>query len=309
MPRSRLGVSVAAALAGLAWAQPSFAGDAICGLAALATIDGIPSYGMCSAAMNSDVWSDNGVDTAGNSGGASWTMTEPQNGYQCTELAARYFAFKWSIAPTWIDGDASGMCSQPLPSTITMSATGGHGDLLVVKPGCDGADPTVGHVAVVDSISGATVSVVQQNATYNGVSVGTGTFDASCALCFLHAVANDGTVSPDAGVADASSPTEPFDAQTPSNDAAPSNPIEPTPAADAGAVGAPVATLDSGPAPSSSDNASQTPSTAGFDSLDTSGSGCSVVSGERASGTGGAGGLVFAVVAFATGRRRGRGRR
>lgn len=153
-------------------------------------IDGIPAYAMCDAALSSNVWSSTGADTAGVSEGPGWVETgvgriTGDNGYQCTELAMRYFYFRFGICPwNWVD--AKDMCSTTLPSTVVISTTPVHGDLMVITPGCDGAGLATGHVAVVDTVNGSTVSVVQENAGTNG----TGTFHMTCATCFLHAVAN-----------------------------------------------------------------------------------------------------------------------
>ena len=168
----------------------SEASDGICGGQPLAMIDGIAAYAMCDAALNSNVWSSTGADTAGVSEGPGWVETgvgriTGENGYQCVELAQRYFYFRFGICP-WVWVDAKDMCTETLPPTVVTSSTPVHGDLMVITPGCDGAGLATGHVAVVDSVSGSLVSVVQENAGKNG----TGTFHMSCATCFLHAVAN-----------------------------------------------------------------------------------------------------------------------
>ncbi|HEX3902251.1 MAG TPA: CHAP domain-containing protein [Polyangia bacterium] len=170
-------------------------GDTICGgEAPLATIDGVAAYAMCDAALSANVWSPNGVDTAATSQGAGWieTGTGPingtDNGYQCTELAERYFYFKFGVCP-WLTVDAKDICGTALPAGVTIVQTPVHGDLIVITPGCDGAALDTGHVAVVDSVSGSMVSAVQENSG----AFGYGTYDMSCATCFLHAAANTET--------------------------------------------------------------------------------------------------------------------
>jgi hypothetical protein len=155
-------------------------------------IDGVAAYAMCDAALNSNVWSNTGANTAGASLGPDWVETGMgkiigKNGYQCTELSQRYFYFRFGICPwSWVA--AKDMCTEDLPSTVVLTTTPVHGDLIIIPPGCDGAGLETGHVAVVDRVNGATVDVVQQNAGLNGY----GTFHTSCATCFLHAVANVG---------------------------------------------------------------------------------------------------------------------
>jgi hypothetical protein len=299
MGRWRLLAVIPAFGAVLGWARPSLAGDTICGgEPALATIDGIPAYAMCAAATTSDVWSDNGVDTASTSGGASWTETEPENGYQCTELAARYLYFKWGIDRSWSTGEAKDMCGTALPSSITKTSTGMHGDLLVVVPGCGGADVSTGHVAVVDSVSASSVSVVEQNWTYNSAPVGTGTFDPSCVMCFLHAVANGDSV-PDAGVADAAPLGDASDAAATASEAGMAPPAE------AGAEASPVEAYDAGSGASSDPDAAPGNTGSAQDSAKTGGGGCAL-SIPAAGGTGAVWISIGAIVAMGIGRRRAR---
>lgn len=158
-------------------------------------VDGIPAYAQCAATQNSAVYSDDGVDTSTMSMGSGWVRTQYNGGYQCTEFAYRYLHFRWNIvwepngnAGTWCDS------TPPSGSGVVQTSTPAHGDLIVFAPGSCGADPTAGHVAVVDVVNGTTsVTAVEQN------SAGRGNYKQSCAKCFLHAVANTG--------ADGSSPS------------------------------------------------------------------------------------------------------
>jgi hypothetical protein len=175
---------------------PPGGGDGICGNEQpLAVIDGIAAYAMCDAALTGNVWSDNGTATAAMSDGAGWVETETgvvgssgNGGYQCTELATRYFYFKFGVCP-WISSAAKDMCNGPFPAGVAITATPVHGDLAVFPPGCDGADATTGHGAVVDQVTATAVSVVQEHSG----TAGTGTYARSCLSCFLHATANSGT--------------------------------------------------------------------------------------------------------------------
>src|SRR5580700_5828697 len=49
-------------------------------------VDGIPAYAQCSAAANSAIYSDNGVNTSTSSMGSGWVRTQYNSGYQCTEF-------------------------------------------------------------------------------------------------------------------------------------------------------------------------------------------------------------------------------
>jgi hypothetical protein len=99
-------------------------------------IDGIPAFAMCDAALSSNVWSSTGGNTAGDSEGPGWVETgigriNGKNGYQCTELAMRYFYFRFGICP-WIAVSAKDMCTETLPATVTMTTTPVHGDLIIL---------------------------------------------------------------------------------------------------------------------------------------------------------------------------------
>jgi len=162
--------------------------DYICNEPAGATIDGIPAYPFCG---DFNVWSNNGFDTNSTSGGAGWVRTETSAGYQCTELALRYFRFKFGVTTFWPGiSYAYQMCAMH-PAGMSVSPTPVHGDLMVFAPGSCGADATSGHVAVVNTVGATTLVVVQQNAPTS-----TATYNTSCASCFLHADHNLGTSDP-----------------------------------------------------------------------------------------------------------------
>jgi surface antigen len=152
-------------------------------------IDGFPAYSQCTASTNSAIWSDNGINTSTSSTGAGWVRTQWSGGYQCTEYAGRYLYFKWNIQ--YQGGSAKDWCDGALPSTLTKTMTPSHGDVIVFAPGSCGADLTYGHVAVVDTVDTArsTVTFVEQNGASRRSCA------TSTASCFLHAVANTGTVA------------------------------------------------------------------------------------------------------------------
>jgi surface antigen len=153
-------------------------------------IDGIPSYAQCPETESSAIFSNNGIDTATASMGADWVRTQYSGGYQCTELAHRYLLFKWQVK--WLpNGNAGFWCDTmpPANSGMTQTMAPVHGDIMVLAPGSCGADGTTGHVNVVDVVdtAKAKVTVVEQNGARRG------SYNQTCAKCFLHVVANNGT--------------------------------------------------------------------------------------------------------------------
>lgn len=163
-------------------------------------IDGFPAYAQCTASETSPIYSDDGIDTAVTSGGTTWFRTQGSDGYQCTELAHRYLHFKFGVAQV-PNGNAGVWCDATIPAGLELATTPVHGDLIVFAPGSCGADPTTGHVAVIDTVNtDASVTAVQQN------SAGRSKYAQSCAACFIHATANvagatdGGVTAPDAGV-------------------------------------------------------------------------------------------------------------
>ena len=160
--------------------------DYICSESASATLDGIPAYQYCG---NTNVWTNNGVDTRSASGGAGWTQTEGGYGYQCVEYAVRYARFKFGVSTAWGVGYAYEMCATH-PSGISTTSSPVHGDLVVFTPGACGVDATAGHVAVVNTQTSSTVTVVQEN------YAGSYTYNKSCVKCYLHEASNTGTSDP-----------------------------------------------------------------------------------------------------------------
>jgi hypothetical protein len=139
--------------------------------------------------MSSAIFSNNGIDTSLTSMGADWVRTQYSGGYQCTELAHRYLYFKWQVK--WIPNGNAGLWCDTMPpanSGVTQTMAPVHGDIMVLAPGSCGADATTGHVNVVDVVDAAKAKViaVEQNGARRG------TYNQTCAKCFLHVVANNG---------------------------------------------------------------------------------------------------------------------
>ncbi|HYO64734.1 MAG TPA: CHAP domain-containing protein [Archangium sp.] len=102
--------------------------------------------------------------------------------FQCVELAQRYFYKRWGVGPKmWPVDYAAQMCDRaPAGSTVYRQGSGYkpvHGDLMVFNWN------TWGHVAVVDSVSGAYANVVEQNASCSGRNQ----YALTQASCFIHA--------------------------------------------------------------------------------------------------------------------------
>ncbi len=165
--------------------------DYICNEKASATLDGIPAYAYCG---NFNVWSNNGVDVKSTSGGNGWVQTEGGYGYQCVEYAVRYEHFKFGVKTGWGISYAKQMCATH-PSSMSVTTKPVHGDLAIFGAGSCGADATAGHVAVVSSVTSTNFTAVQEN------SAGTYTWKKTCASCFLHATANNGSTDPCAAAA------------------------------------------------------------------------------------------------------------
>jgi surface antigen len=149
-------------------------------------VDGIPAFAQCSTSTGS-VYSNNGIDTRTTSGGTGWVRTQGSGGYQCTEFAHRYLAFRWNIASVPA-GNAGTWCANTPPSGLVKTTVPVHGDIIVFAPGSCGASTTAGHVAVVDVVNATTVTIVEQNGASRR------TCAISCANCFLHVQANTNAI-------------------------------------------------------------------------------------------------------------------
>jgi hypothetical protein len=154
-------------------------------------VDGIPAYAQCAGFENASIYSNNGVDTSTTSLGADWIRMQGSGGYQCTELAHRYLHFRWNVTSWLPRGNAGTWCdTQPTATSgVVQTTVPVHGDLIVFAPGACGADAVTGHVAVVDVVDDARaqVTVVEEN------RAGRRNAAQSCASCYLHVVANNGS--------------------------------------------------------------------------------------------------------------------
>lgn len=147
-------------------------------------VDGIPAYSQCSDSRSSRVYSNDGVATRTSSVGDDWIRTSWSGGYQCTEFARRYLAFRWDIHKT-PGGSAGDWCDGSPPEGLVKTDTPMHGDIIVFPPRTCWAGSR-GHVAVVDSADDNSVTIVEQNI------VNRRTVSLSCATCFLHVESNTG---------------------------------------------------------------------------------------------------------------------
>jgi len=159
------------------------------------TFDGYPAYDFCT---ETSIFTDDGKETSTSNPGG-WVKTNT-SGYQCVELALRYFFFRWNVPHPWSPGFGSAyqMCTS-VTAGVTKTTNPILGDLMVLPPnstttGCKtGPD---GHVAVVNAINGNTITLMNQNITISGKARGAAwNFQRSCALCFLHAAANNPTTN------------------------------------------------------------------------------------------------------------------
>lgn len=155
------------------------------------------------------IYSTNGKDTYTSNPNGNRTMTNSGFGYQCYELAQRYFGFKfnkWIIYPA-----AADMCDHPMPRGVERILPGQGtpvpGDLFVFARGSCGASATAGHVAVITKVYNRdSVQVAQQNMRSERSSIAN--IKTSCACAFIHAQDNLRANSPPTGTpADAWDPT------------------------------------------------------------------------------------------------------
>ncbi len=109
-------------------------------------------------------------------------------GFQCVELAVRHFHFNGHIdASLWNVQSAWQMCGQH-PAGVSVVSSPEPGDLAVFSPNVPSFTGPDGHVAVVTSVSGSSMSVLEQNVEYGTHPCqGTRTLAVSRARCFLRA--------------------------------------------------------------------------------------------------------------------------
>lgn len=121
-------------------------------------------------------------------------------GYQCMELADRYFHFKYGIDLT---GNPTDYCDAKAPASgdwIKVDPNGNvaPGDLMIYRAGSCGMSASAGHVAIVTAINGdGTFTTLNQNwGGDNKLNDGVDhNAKKSCACTFLHATKNVNTNS------------------------------------------------------------------------------------------------------------------
>jgi hypothetical protein len=113
-------------------------------------------------------------------------ITTDSCGFQCVELAVRYFHYRKGIpASRWVVSQATDMCNRRVPG-VTRRSNPMAGDLVVLRAN-DRAVGTgaAGHVAVVTGVRGNTISTFNQNWAHDATAFGS--VSRSDVLCFLHA--------------------------------------------------------------------------------------------------------------------------
>jgi hypothetical protein len=111
--------------------------------------------------------------------------------YQCVEYAQRYMNGRFGIEPLWPVDYAAQMCTQKPAGVTTHWAGSGyvpkHGDLVVWNTNF------WGHVAVVRSVGGGSLEIVEQNASIGGsAGVRNVGIDSAGISCYVSANANTG---------------------------------------------------------------------------------------------------------------------
>ena len=145
-----------------------------------------PSCGTKMATFNGIAAKSNGANQCtGNSCGGYGTYGSK---YQCVELAQRYFGELYGTTPIWY-GNAIDLCDTK-PSGVSKTSKPVPGDLVVFNTG------SYGHVAVITSISGGYLNVIEQNSSPNGKN----SYSTSSSIkCYLHADKNSGSACANAG--------------------------------------------------------------------------------------------------------------
>ncbi|HJV61882.1 MAG TPA: CHAP domain-containing protein [Albitalea sp.] len=202
-PRSRALAKTLACLAvALFAALPQWASAFACGDAPSAYFDGnggFESFNDPSGypvfnknhCYGNPIFSTTGRDTYTSNPYGNRVMTNSGFGYQCFELAERYFLFKYNKR---IRGEAAAdMCGNALPSGVKRLFPGSGmpvpGDLFVFGRGSCGASPQWGHIAVITKVwNSGSVQIAQQNMRSEKYTIAN--VKSSCACAYLHATDN-----------------------------------------------------------------------------------------------------------------------
>lgn len=144
------------------------------------------------------IYSTNGKDTYTSNPYGNRIMTNSGYGYQCFELAQRYFLFKFNKR---IHGyGAADLCHNALPRGVRRIRPGSGkpvpGDLFVFGRGSCGSSPQWGHVAVITRVWNAgSMQIAQQNMRSEKYTIAN--VKTSCACAFIHADDNLAANGPD----------------------------------------------------------------------------------------------------------------
>lgn len=108
---------------------------------------------------------------------------------QCTQYAdERYHQLTGYYVP-W-SGNAADWSSMALAYGWSVSSRPIVPSIMVLQPGIQGADPTYGHVAVVESVTGSSVQTTNLNWGPNYSQVSSVTFQTGPGVSFVYATAN-----------------------------------------------------------------------------------------------------------------------
>jgi len=105
------------------------------------------------------------------------------DGFQCVELAVRYFHYRKGIAASgWKAGAATDMCDRPAPG-VSRTSKPAPGDLVVLKANDRHVGTgSAGHVAIVTASRGSTISTFNQNWDHDRTAFGSVSRDD--VMCF-----------------------------------------------------------------------------------------------------------------------------
>jgi hypothetical protein len=151
--------------------------------AAIGSWDGTTAFAQGGVCQN--VWATS-LTSAGFTQTAGSILTDTC-GFQCVELAVRYFHYRKGIAASgWHVGTAIEMCNS-FPAGVAQTTSPVAGDLVVLKAN-DAAIGTgaAGHVAIVTGASGDNVSTFNENWANDTTAFATISRSRDVA-CFLHA--------------------------------------------------------------------------------------------------------------------------
>lgn len=188
MTCSLVALSAAACAAGSRDDDLATSSQAVTAGALVGTWDGTNAFaqgGLCQNVFATSLTSAGFTQTSG-------SILTDTCGFQCVELAVRYFNYRKGIpASSWHVGTAIEMCSTH-PSGVSQTASPAPGDLAVLKAN-DSAIETgpAGHVAIVTSVNSDSIGTFNENWESDTTAFATISRSRDVA-CFLHAGAVTG---------------------------------------------------------------------------------------------------------------------